>query len=335
MKKRTSKTVAMALAALVAVGSMTLSTSALGYNVSESTYEGGYAEAADYGAAEGTVAASLRTSTEPPNGSNRLVRNYKYIRSVSDKSVYSYERPSVYLNGRRSAVNGLIIGGVPYLPFRAVANLLGARYSYNASTKTSVMTLSGVEISAVGGNYTLYANGRVLFSEMPTVIMNDGRMYVVAASLAKALGLTAELSGGSLNLRGSVTPLASAASYYREDEVFWLARIIHAESSGEPLLGKIAVGNVVLNRVRSREYPNTIYGVIFDRKYGVQFSPILNGSIYNQPSYQSRLAAMICLEGFDTSQGALFFLRPELSTSSWIPKTRQYAFTVGKHDFYY
>ena len=116
--------------------------------------------------------------------------------------------------------------------------------------------------------------------------------------------------------------------------MFWLGRIIHAESRGEPLLGQIAAGNVVMNRVRSRYYPNTIYGVIFDRKYGVQFSPVLDGSIYNTPTYNCTLAAKIVLEGFDTSGGALFFLEPQHSTSSWIPKNRPYFFTIGKHDFY-
>jgi N-acetylmuramoyl-L-alanine amidase len=164
--------------------------------------------------------------------------------------------------------------------------------------------------------------------------MNDGRMYVPIDAFAKAVGLVVNKGASSVSLNGNVKALTPASSFYRDDEVLWLARIIHAESSGESLLGKIAVGNVVLNRVRSSSYPNTIYGVIFDRKYGVQFSPVLNGTIYNTPSYESTLAAKICLEGFDISEGALFFLHPEISSSSWIPNTRQYLFSIGAHDFY-
>ena len=154
--------------------------------------------------------------------------------------------------------------------------------------------------------------------------------------LAKAFGLALEWDGNqrAVILESGGKKPTSGDSFYKSDEVLWLARIIHAESSGEPLLGQIAVGNVVLNRVKSPDYPNTIYGVIFDRKYGVQFSPILNGTIYNTPSYNSTLAAKICLEGFDTSDGALFFLEPNIATSSWIPKNRPYAFTIGRHDFY-
>ena len=100
------------------------------------------------------------------------------------------------------------------------------------------------------------------------------------------------------------------------------------------MLGQIAVGNVVMNRVRHRDYPHTIYGVIFDRKYGVQFSPVLDGSIYQTPTYSSTLSAKIVLEGFSLSEDALFFLAPKIAQSDWIVNHRTYLFTVGNHDFY-
>ncbi len=253
---------------------------------------------------------------------------------VHNKNAYAYARSAVYVRGTRLSVASVRINGIDYIPFRAAANAIGAAYSYNSAEKTSVMRLSGLTVSATDGNYAVMANDRPLFAMSPIVIMSDGRMYIPATAFAKATGLSLSVGEGVLSLTGGVKPLAVASRFYREDEVFWLARIIHAESSGEPLIGKIAVGNVVLNRVRSAYYPNTIYGVIFDRKYGVQFSPVANGAIYNTPSYASYLAAKICLEGFDLSEGAFFFLRPELSSSSWIPDSREYLFTVGKHDFY-
>ena len=183
-------------------------------------------------------------------------------------------------------------------------------------------------------SYVIYANDRALFAEHPVVIMSDGRMYIPASTFAKAVGMTLSVDEGKITLSGKYSPITHASRFYREDEVFWLARIIHAESRGEPLLGKIAVGDVVLNRVRSAYYPNTIYGVIFDRKYGVQFSPILDGSIYNTPDFNSILAAKICLDGYNVSSEAFFFLEPSHSTSSWIPREREYLFTIGHHDFY-
>ena len=286
------------------------------------------------GLASGGIPVSAAAVSEPATVAVGVAaERHLSLSAVRNRSVSAYGRSPVYVAGKRLSVASLRIGGVDYIPARAAAESLGASYSYNSSTRTAVMRLGGMTLTATDGNYTVYASDRPLFALSPTVIMSDGRMYIPAESFAKAVGLSLSRDGG-LRLSGRVTPLAHADGFYREDEVLWLARIIHAESEGEPLLGKIAVGNVVLNRVRSRDYPSTIYGVIFDRKYGVQFSPVLDGRIYNTPSYNSILAAKICLEGFDVSEGALFFLRPETSTSSWIPRNRPYLFSVGKHDFY-
>jgi N-acetylmuramoyl-L-alanine amidase len=159
-------------------------------------------------------------------------------------------------------------------------------------------------------------------------------MYAPLASLCKAFGIGYSFDTGTVALTGAPKPIKSGASYYDSDAVYWLSRIISAESRGESLLGQIAVGSVVMNRVASSEYPNTIWGVIFDRKWGVQFSPILDGSIYNTPTATSTVAAKICLEGFNVNRDALFFLYPRASTSSWIPSSREYLFSIGKHDFY-
>ena len=263
-------------------------------------------------------------------------RIYMYLKGIANKNVSVHNRFDVSIGGTPLSVKGIELNGVAYLPFRTASILIpGSTYSYDSSTRTSTMRASGLEIIATDCNYVTYANGRALFNTTPCVILSDGRMYIPVSVFAKAVGMTVTTSGGSIRLTGSFKPLIHADKFYREDEVFWLARIIHAESRGEPLLGQIAVGSVVMNRVKSSYYPNTIYSVIFDRKYGVQFSPILDGSIYNTPGYTSTLAAKIALEGYDVTGGAFFFLAPELATSSWIPQTRKYAFTVGGHDFYF
>ena len=262
-------------------------------------------------------------------------REYKYLKILGNKNVWNYNNVSVSVGGVALSLKGFVSNGIVYIPFRAAANSIsGSSYIYNSSTKTSTMKAPGLEIIATDACYVTYANGRTLFNTTPNVIMSDGRMYIPANVFAKAVGMMVDVSGSNVSLVGSYNPLISAEKFYREDEVFWLARIIHAESRGEALIGQIAVGNVVLNRVKSTYYPNTIYGVIFDRKYGVQFSPILDGSIYNTPGYSATLAAKIALEGYDVSDGTFFFLNVKLATSSWIPRTREYAFTIGNHDFY-
>ena len=285
--------------------------------------------------AEGSSIAVSAAGTETaPTYEIYSYQEHKGLTSVKNKMVSSYKRPTVTLQGKSVSVRGIVIDGTYYIPFRATANALGAQYSYTSSTKTATMKLGSLTLTSSDGCYTSYANDRALFSIMPTVIMSDGRMYLPIDLFLKATGLNATKSNSSVAISGTFTPITHASRFYRSDEVLWLARIIHAEAQGEPLLGQIAVGNVVLNRVKSSSFPNTIYGVIFDRKYGVQFSPILNGTIYNTPSYNATLAAKICLDGFDISEGAIYFLQPKLSTSSWIPKNRPYAFTIGNHDFY-
>ena len=286
-------------------------------------------------AAKDVSADGSSTYSSAFEGERSLVRRYKSLFGVQNKSVWSYSRPGVSIAGKQLSVSGLVINGEAYIPFRAAAGAIeGSSYNYDSKSRTSEMRAEGLVINAGEGCYTVYANDRALFTEHPVVIMSDGRMYIPAQTFAKAVGMSLSAVGGKIELSGKYSPIAHASSFYREDEVFWLARIIHAESRGEPLLGKIAVGDVVLNRVRSAYYPNTIYGLIFDRKYGTQFSPVSFGTIYQKPTASAVIAAKICLEGYSLSDEVLFFLNPRIATNNWIVRARPYAFTIGNHDFY-
>ena len=96
----------------------------------------------------------------------------------------------------------------------------------------------------------------------------------------------------SVKTTGNSTANRSTLTAKQRDDIFWLARIIHAESQGEPYIGKVAAGNVVMNRVNSKQFPNTIYGVIFEYFQGIpQFSPVADGTIYNNPSAECLKAA--------------------------------------------
>lgn len=129
--------------------------------------------------------------------------------------------------------------------------------------------------------------------------------------------------------------MVKADSAYDYEDLYWLARIISAEAKGESFTGQIGVGTVVLNRVRSKEFPNTVKGVVFDRKYGTQFTPVANGSIYNTPTNSAVVAAKMCLDGYTLSNSVLYFVNPSIATSSWIQNNRKYAFRVGNHEFYH
>ena len=281
-----------------------------------------------YAAAEEGRASSVQVA--PPDNSVAYS-----LSAVSSRVVSTYPSRAVYYNSASLGNIGRVINGVPYVAIRAFVEGIGAaKVTYSSASRTITLTGNGHNVSVSDGAYALYADGRVLFSASPSVILSDGRMYVPASVLARALSLSAVADTAAVRMSGTARPITPGAKYYADDAVYWLSRIISAESKGESLIGQIAVGNVVLNRVRSADFPNTIYSVIFDRKYGVQFSPISNGTIYDTPTATSILAAKICLDGFTVSDDVLYFLRPSASTSSWIVRTRPYKFTIGNHYFF-
>lgn len=119
---------------------------------------------------------------------------------------------------------------------------------------------------------------------------------------------------------------------YSRDDLLLLARLIEAEAGGEPYLGKVAVGAVVVNRARSGLFPSSIRGVIYD--WG-QFEPVLNGYLWQvYPSQESLQAAQDALAGYDPTGGALYFFA---YNKVWDPYmwSRPWATTIGGHRFTY
>ena len=284
----------------------------------------------------GTMAASAREVGESTPEARTLAKATvaPTLSAVRSKRTTDYVSYPITLWGKATGTKALMINGTLYIPMNSFAESVGAKVKYDTASKTLTVSANGLYLTVSDGAYVTYVNDRPFFSGQNSAVMSDGRTYVPISSVMKAFGLNYTHTSRGVFVSGTFTPPMHASRFYREDEVLWLSRIISAESKGEPLLGQIAVGSVVMNRVASKDYPNTIYSVIFDRKYGVQFSPILDGSIYGTPTYNCTLAAKICLEGVRVGDGALFFLRPEASSSLWIPTTRKFLFSIGNHDFY-
>ncbi len=136
-------------------------------------------------------------------------------------------------------------------------------------------------------------------------------------------------------LYGQTYVSRSSGNAYDRDNIFWLARIIHAEAAGEPYSGKVAVGSVVMNRVKSPNFPNTIYGVIFEYYKGIpQFSPVADGTIYNNPSAECLAAAQEAYWGARPLGNVLYFFNPAKSAGTWIVNNRTYVTRIGNHVFY-
>lgn len=108
-----------------------------------------------------------------------------------------------------------------------------------------------------------------------------------------------------------------------------LARVISAEAKGEPYEGQVAVGAVILNRVRDSRFPNTLAGVVYQTH---AFESVSNGTIYQTPAASSVRAAQDALNGWDPSGGALFFWNPSKAVSKWI-WSRPIIKRIGNHVF--
>ncbi len=133
-----------------------------------------------------------------------------------------------------------------------------------------------------------------------------------------ALGMT---SGGSNS---------SSSTASRDDDFALLCRMISAEARGEPYTGQVAVGAVILNRVKHPSFPNSVAGVLFQPG---AFSPVADGQFYRVTITDSaRKAAQDALNGWDPTGGAIYFYNPTKSTSQWI-FSRPVMLTIGEHVF--
>ena len=149
----------------------------------------------------------------------------------------------------------------------------------------------------------------------------DGR---VGPATAAAMGLT--LSGGGSGKGGG--SVAASATIISADHRL-LSRLVYAEARGESYKGQVAVAAVVLNRVASASFPNTISGVIYQTG---AFSCVSNGSINNTPNSAAIRAALDALNGWDPTGGCLYYYNPKATNDKWI-RTRTVKTVIGNHSF--
>lgn len=127
----------------------------------------------------------------------------------------------------------------------------------------------------------------------------------------------------------AIAAASSGGGVSWNDQVNLLARAIHAEAEGEPYVGKVAVGAVLLNRVKHSEFPNTLSGVIYQNR---ALESVSNGRMNSAAGKESRKAAQDALNGWDPTYGALYFWNPSKKVSKWI-WTRKIVVQYGNHVF--
>ena len=144
-------------------------------------------------------------------------------------------------------------------------------------------------------------------------------------------GLTADGIAGpaTLGAMGIASGSSGGAGGYSSSDVNLLARVISAEARGEPYVGQVAVGGVILNRIENPSFPNTLAGVIYQPG---AFSCITDGGINAPVSDSAYRASRDAINGWDPSGGAIYYYNPAKATSSWI-WSRPVITVIGDHRF--
>jgi len=147
----------------------------------------------------------------------------------------------------------------------------------------------------------------------------------------KKNGLTVDGIAGpkTLNAMGITSSSNSSGTTSNSSNVNLLAHLIYGEARGEPYIGQVAVGAVIMNRVKSSSFPNTISGVIYQKG---AFDAVSDGQINMTPDSTAKKAAQDAINGWDPSYGAIYYFNPATATNKWI-WSRPLTVTIGKHRF--
>ena len=184
------------------------------------------------------------------------------------------------------------------------------------------LKLWGYYNGSVDGVFGASTRSAVISFQKKNGLTADG---VVGKSTFKALGMNSSYQ--TLVDQNTLNP--ESAGNFTSSEVYLLAKTIYAEGRGEPYTGQVAIGAVVLNRVRNSAFPNTISGVVYQKH---AFTAVSDGQINLTPNETAMKAARDASNGWDPTGGALYYYNPAVATSAWI-FDRQTVTVIGKHIF--
>ena len=244
----------------------------------------------------------------------------------------------VYIDGLLSA-RAYVSGEAVFLPPEAVCAAARLSMSWSEDNGTLTLSVPGAVLTGHKDDGYFEADRRYIYAPDGWLVKGDV-LYLPSDAVERLFGVKINVSEKRDRLELSTDKLAvmsGGASYYElnydAELLYWLPQIINAEAKFEPLAGQIGVGNVVMNRLRSPDFPDTIFEVIYDTEHTVQFEPISTGGIFQEPTEQATIAAYLCLEGYSTVGGSLYFVNPEFG-SGWFDSSLELVETIGHHNFY-
>ena len=213
-------------------------------------------------------------------------------------------------------VTAFLVGVTAYIVYNNYSVEALSKYGSRSNEVTQIQTKLkrwGYYSGSVDGIYGSKTVAAVKYFQRKNGLTADG---IAGPATLKAMGINS--SSGSTSSTSS-----------NNSNINLLSRIIYGESRGEPYAGQVAVGAVVLNRVKSSSFPNTIAGVIYQ---GGAFDAVSDVQINMTPDSTAKKAAQDALNGWDPSYGAIYYFNPATATNKWI-WSRPLTVTIGKHRF--
>ncbi len=230
-------------------------------------------------------------------------------------------------------INRSLQKGVTYVALDVLAQQLepSAQITWDGSNVTVVT--DQLTLTAKVGELYVVANGRYLYVPEAVQLTQANQAAVPLRVAAEAFGAQVgyDAATGVATVTSGSGTILSGDSFYNQDDLFWLSRVIYRESGNQSLEGQMAVGNVVLNRVADPAFPDTVEGVLAQKN---QFSTYKSGVLRKtEPSAKSIIAAKLVLDGgvVKETRGALFF---DCTNNSWAARNKQLIATFGDHNFY-
>lgn len=179
----------------------------------------------------------------------------------------------------------------------------------------------GYYYGSVDGIYGSKTRQAVIYFQQKNGLVADG---IIGEKTAAALGIN--LSSGGTSSGGNYSSSSGSSA---SGDTYLLARLVYGEARGEPYRGMVAVAAVVLNRVSDSRFPNTIAGVIYQKG---AFSVVSDGQINLAPDDQSLRAARDAMNGWDPSNGCIYYFNPAKTNNAFI-WSRPLVVTIGDHMF--
>ncbi len=224
-----------------------------------------------------------------------------------------------------------------FIELRPLCVRTGIDMDWSGDEKSFALTLGGLNIEGKAGRKYFTASGRYLYAPDDWLV-REGELCLPEWVVCKLLNLGAGNREESLYLDGAkLCLLEGGEDYYNINfpygDLYWLSHIITSEAGIEPMEGKIGVGNVVMNRVKSAEFPNSVFGVVYDYEHTIQFEPVSRGTIHDDPKPEDVVAACLVLEGANTAGNSIYFVNPQFG-SFWFDNNLDFVLKIGRHNFY-